>query len=166
MKSPFKFLDAFTLSDRDVFFGRDEEIKRMYSMLFKSPLVMVYGLSGTGKTSLIQCGLASRFDGPDWFPFFIRRENNINQSLHEALDFHLEDDEVKMSLIGKISFIYGEYLSPVHLIFDQLEELFILGTKEEQEEFIHSIRDLLDAGLGCKVILVMREEYLGHLYDF
>lgn len=166
MKSPFKFLDAFTLSDRDVFFGREEATKKLYSLVFKSPLVMVYGLSGTGKTSLIQCGLASRFDGPDWFPFFIRRGKNINRSLHEALDFYLEDDETSLSLIGKILFLYGEYLSPVYLIFDQLEELFILGSKEEQEEFIYSIRALIDAGLACRIILVMREEYLGHLYDF
>lgn len=166
MKSPFKFLDAFTLSDRDVFFGREEATKKLYSLVFKSPLVMVYGLSGTGKTSLIQCGLASRFDGPDWFPFFIRRGKNINRSLHEALDFYLEDDETSLSLIGKILFLYGEYLSPVYLIFDQLEELFILGSKEEQEEFIYSIRELIDAGLACRIILVMREEYLGHLYDF
>ncbi len=166
MKSPFKFLDAFTLSDRDVFFGRDKEINSLYSMVFKSPLLMVYGLSGTGKTSLIQCGLASRFDGPDWFPFFIRREKNINESLHEALDFHLEDEEIELNLVDKISLLYGEYLSPVYLIFDQLEELFILGTHKEQQEFIQSIRTLLNARLACRIILVMREEYLGHLYDF
>jgi hypothetical protein len=166
MNSPFKFLDSFTLSDREVFFGRDQEIGHLYSMVFKSPLVMVYGLSGTGKTSLIQCGLASRFDGPDWFPFYIRREKNINESLHEALDFHLEDEEIRLHLVDKIALLYGEYFSPVYLIFDQLEELFILGSKKEQEIFIQSIRELLDAGLACRIILAMREEYLGYLYDF
>ena len=63
MKSPFKFLDAFTLKDKDAFFGRDQEIDTLYSLVYKTPMVLVYGLSGTGKTSLIQCGLANRFDG-------------------------------------------------------------------------------------------------------
>ncbi len=86
MKSPFKFLDAYTRRDSKHFFGRDEEIEKLYKMVFETPLVLVYGLSGTGKTSLVQCGLASKFDGPDWFPFFIRRNNDINQSLHDEID--------------------------------------------------------------------------------
>ena len=81
MKSPFKFLDAFTLADKDVFFGREEEVKNLYELVYKTRLVLLYGLSGTGKTSVIQCGLAARFDGTDWYPFTIRRQDNINVSL-------------------------------------------------------------------------------------
>ena len=33
MKSPFKFLDAFTLKDKDAFFGRDQEIDTLYSLV-------------------------------------------------------------------------------------------------------------------------------------
>ncbi len=29
MKSPFKFLDSYTHEDRAVFFGRDQEFKRL-----------------------------------------------------------------------------------------------------------------------------------------
>ena len=62
MKSPFKFLDAFTLKDKDSFFGRDQEIDALYSIVFKTPMLLVYVLSGTVKTSLIHFGLANRFD--------------------------------------------------------------------------------------------------------
>ena len=166
MRSPFKFLDAFTLKDKDTFFGRDEATRKLYDMLFASPIVMIYGLSGTGKTSLIQCGLASKFDGPDWFPLYIRRDQDINSSLQEALNRHLEKHELAYDLVEKIRFLYGEYLSPVYLIFDQLEELFILGSEEEQKGFINNIKSILDAKLACRIILVMREEYLGYLYEF
>ena len=67
MKSPFKFLESYSIKDRDVFFGRDKEIDTLYSLVYKTPLTLLYGLSGTGKTSIIQCGLANRFEGPDWF---------------------------------------------------------------------------------------------------
>ena len=57
-KYPFKFLDSYNQKDKDIFFGRDEEIEALYEMVFQTPILLIYGASGTGKTSLIQCGLA------------------------------------------------------------------------------------------------------------
>lgn len=165
MRSPFKFLDAYTLADKDAFFGREQETDDLYRMVFKTPLLLIYGISGTGKTSLIQCGLASRFDGPDWFPIFIRRQNNINESLKQILKSVLGED-LQASLVENISYLYRFYLRPVYLIFDQFEELFILGNREEQLQFINDLQALVAAKLPCKVILTMREEYIGQLYDF
>ena len=79
MTSPFKFLDAYEQRDKPVFFGRDAEIEQLYRLVFETNLVLVYGQSGTGKTSLIQCGLANRFAETDWFQLFVRRTDNINQ---------------------------------------------------------------------------------------
>jgi hypothetical protein len=81
MKSPFKFLDPFTLADKDVFFGRDKETRQLYRQVQQTPFLIIYGLSGTGKTSLIQCGLAAEFDGPDWLPLWIRHQTNIKSVL-------------------------------------------------------------------------------------
>ncbi|MFN7118299.1 MAG: hypothetical protein ACK4TA_15975 [Saprospiraceae bacterium] len=168
MRSPFKFLDAYTLQDRHAFFGREAETEALYQMVFKTPLLLLYGISGTGKTSLIQCGLAGKFDGPDWFPIFIRRQHNINDALQQALNEVLveADTEVPTSLSDKVSYLYRYYLRPVYLIFDQFEELFILGNQAEQQLFINDLSQLLARKLPCKVILSMREEYIGQLYDF
>ena len=78
---PFKFLDAYTQEDKDIFFGRKDEITSLYEMVFQTDLILVYGASGTGKTSLIQCGLASKFQSHDWLEIYIRRGNNLNDSL-------------------------------------------------------------------------------------
>ena len=72
-KYPFKFLDSYNNTDTDIFFGRDEEIDALYQMTFQSDLLLVYGASGTGKTSLINAGLAGRFKAPDWLALTIRR---------------------------------------------------------------------------------------------
>lgn len=163
MISPFKFLDAYTLQDRAVFFGREKEEEQLYEMVFETPLLLIYGLSGTGKTSLIQCGLASRFDGPDWYPFFIRRNQDINASLQEALT-KAAKGKWRGELKTTIKWMFRYYLRPIYLIFDQFEELFIMGGVEEQELFTKNIAELIDAGIPCKIILVMREEYIGRLY--
>jgi hypothetical protein len=164
MKSPFKFLDPFTLSDREMFFGRDKEIKELYKLVFKTPLLLVYGLSGTGKTSLIQCGLASQFDGPDWLPLWIRRQANLNESLGIALKRLMPTAEGEIP--AQIAQLYQHYLRPVFLIFDQFEELFILGKPEERDQFVTTLKAILDDELPCTILLVMREEYLGQLYLF
>jgi hypothetical protein len=165
MRSPFKFLDAYTVQDRKVFFGRDKEKAELYSLVFKTNLLIVYGLSGTGKTSLIQCGLASMFDGPDWYPMLIRRDEDLNAAVVDSMRAVLGDD-TQEGLLENVSFLTRKTLRPVYLIFDQFEELFVLGAPEEQKKFMEELRRLLEAGLNAKVLLVMREEYIGQMYPF
>ena len=85
MRSPFKFLDSYTKEDKDIFFGRDREIEEMYQKVFESKMLLVYGVSGTGKTSLINCGLANKFEDSDWLPVNVRRGRNVVESLEREL---------------------------------------------------------------------------------
>jgi WD40 repeat protein len=173
MNSPFKFLDAYEKKDKDIFFGRDKDIELLYSTTFKTNLMLVYGQSGTGKTSLIQCGLANRFRETDWFDVYIRRLDNINDSLHRGIREKAETPiEDNIAATEAVQSLYLDFFKPIYLIFDQFEELFILGSKEEQQAFFKTIAQLLDAQNGngnkrvsCKIIFAMREEYIAWLYD-
>ena len=154
MKSPFKFLDSFTKEDKNIFFGRDQETEELYQKVFESKLLLVYGVSGTGKSSLIQCGLANKFQESDWLPISIRRGADINESLTNSIlkagDSPLEkgargiDDKSvkKPSLKKNLRNLYLDNFKPIYLIFDQFEELFIFGSKTEKEDFIKSIKNL------------------------
>ena len=165
MQSPFKFLDAFNPEDKGQFFGREQETEELFHMVSKAPLALLYGLSGTGKTSLIQCGLASRFKESDWLPIFIRRQENINQSLLRALQ-KFSAPPLPEPLPEAIWQLYQDHRKPIYLLFDQLEELFIMGSWEEQKKLEDSFQAILDAKLPCTILLVMREEYIGRLYSF
>jgi len=172
--SPFKFLDAYEKKDKEIFFGRETDIELLYETAFKTNLMLVYGQSGTGKTSLIQCGLANRFRESDWFDIYIRRRDNIVISLQKEIRGKaLTPIEENSSIQKGIQSLYLDFLKPVYLIFDQFEELFILGTREEQQEFFETIAHLLKAtgtgsqkAVSSKIIFVMREEYIARLYDF
>lgn len=167
IKSPFKFLDPYTREDRDIFFGREEEISLLHDLTFHTRLMLVYGPSGSGKTSLVQCGLASCFKNSDWFNIHIRRRNDINQSLWKELGVSAATPiEHSKGIVEAVDSIFLDYFKPIYLIFDQFEEIYILGSKEEREQFIAEIARLLEADLNCKIIFILREEYLGHLYDF
>lgn len=167
--SPFKFLDPYTKEDQKIFFGRDQEIEQLYNMVFEANLILVYGESGTGKTSLIRCGLASRFDISDWNDILIRRNNDINASLWQALRAAARTPIQEGAKISEaVESIFLDYFKPVFLIFDQFEEIFIqgMGRPDERREFIQNIAELIRADLKCKIIFVMREEYLAKLYEF
>ena len=165
--TPFKFLDSFTIDDREIFFGREKEVEELYYKIFDSNLLIVYGGSGTGKTSLIQCGLAGKFQEADWMPVIIRRGENINESARKSLLNLLHVPAIKSnSLAQHIKSVYLDYFKPVYLLFDQFEELFIFGSDEEIETFADDLCDSLKAGLSCKFIFVIRGEYLEHITRF
>ncbi len=184
-KYPLKFLDSYNRDDQGIFFGRNEEINALYEMVFQTSVIVVYGASGTGKTSLINCGLAGRFQPHDWLPLMIRRGNNINDSLEKAIKdaggnpaksqresnwFNDGEEETETVIISpvcrSIKAVYQKSFRPLYLIFDQFEELFILGSSGEQDIFIKTIQDILQSDQQVKLIFSIREEYLGYLFDF
>ncbi len=168
--SPFKFLDSYGQEDRAIFFGREEEINALYEMVMSSQLTLVYGASGTGKTSIIECGLSNRFSETDWFAIRIRKGDDITESSFQAIRDRTYPDKViadtEASLFNAVQALYIFYYIPIYLIFDQFEELFISGTQEEQEKFFLQLKKVLESGKPCKVILVMREEYIAYLYSY
>lgn len=171
-KNPFKFLDSFDKEDKDRFLGRNKEIAQLFNAVNASNLVLLYGGSGTGKTSLIMCGLANQFHDTDWLPVFIRRGSDLNASVQRELGRHVNgtntDEAVAPngSIDQLVRSVYLEHYRPVYLIFDQFEELYIMGSKKEQDTFHHSIASLLQGSLQCKIIIVLREEYIAYLSDF
>ncbi|MBL7792871.1 MAG: SUMF1/EgtB/PvdO family nonheme iron enzyme, partial [Saprospiraceae bacterium] len=156
-----------------------------YQMVFQTDLILVYGASGTGKTSLIQCGLASKFQTYEWLALSIRRGENLNESLEKALAAY-DDPETPSSddldwltdtgetpaqatespAARRLKNLYLRHFKPVFLIFDQFEELYILGTKAEQNQFVDTVREILRIEQPVKVLISIREEYLGYLYEF
>ncbi len=170
-KSPFKFLNAYEKEDKELFFGRDQETEDLYELSFNTRLILLYGASGTGKTSLVKCGLANKFSEARWQEIFIRKGDNINQSLRHKIretikSLGIEDYVPKESLLEDLVFLHRHLFKPIFLVFDQFEELFILGDQAEQQQFFQFIKDLLAEKVPVKVIFVMREEFIASLWDF
>lgn len=167
-RSPFKFLDSYNKNDKNIFFGRDEEIKALYELVQTSKLVLVYGASGTGKTSLVECGLSNKFSEADWFDVRIRRGNlplleASNQAINRKLN---EQANPSFDLCQSIEALYYHNFIPIYLIFDQFEELFIMGDEKERDDFFNALAHLVRVKVPCKILLIVREEYLAFFHDF
>lgn len=186
--SPFKLLRAYEKEDIPLFFGRERETRQLYNALLSSKFMLVYGASGTGKTSLIQCGLQGMYSPRDWLPILIRRRDNFLGSIREELEQRYQEcfadyraqqlewypDEpppepvVFDELRDLIRELFNLSYVPIYLILDQFEEIFTLGDRKEQDAFFETLGslDLFSEDLFCKILLVSREEYIAHFYRY
>jgi formylglycine-generating enzyme required for sulfatase activity len=164
---PWLGLASFTESDREFFAGRSEEIDELLRLVRRDTLTLLYGVSGLGKTSLVQAGLFPALRAEDCLPVPIR------------LDYLEGAAPLTAQVLGAISAAAGvarveapplrpdetlwEYFhregnhfwSPRNdlvtpfLAFDQFEELFTLGRETPEcaarsAAFIGELADLVE----------------------
>lgn len=79
-------LRSFETSESMLFFGRDEEIQDLYSLIKNEKVVTLFGKSGLGKSSLINAGLCQFLAGKNYYAIRIRF--GIDQSLSPLALFH------------------------------------------------------------------------------
>ena len=73
LNNPFPGLRSFTIDECHLFFGREGQVDEVLVKLIDNRFVTVMGASGTGKSSLVHCGLKPTLFGgfmtemgPDW----------------------------------------------------------------------------------------------------
>src|SRR5208282_6568687 len=60
---PYRGLEPFDESAAAFFFGREKETRLLAASLFASPLTLVYGASGVGKSSVLRAGVIPHLRG-------------------------------------------------------------------------------------------------------
>jgi len=75
--SPYRGLEPFDEEDAAFFFGRERETRLITASLFASPLTLLYGASGVGKSSVLRAGVVRRLRArsdlvPVVFPQIVR----------------------------------------------------------------------------------------------
>lgn len=120
-RSPFKFLDPYGPEDATLFFGRAFETAELYARLYRGPVTVVYGESGTGKTSLIQCGLRNRVPAEDMLFVSVRTALDPETTLSDELQ-KLAPAEGPEGLDALVRRVIRESYKSLLLVFDQFEE--------------------------------------------
>jgi WD40 repeat protein len=164
IRIPFKFLDSYRREDESIFFGRDNETEEIFRKLYSGKLLLVYGKSGTGKSSIINCGLISKIPQEDIFTINIRCGKNAYINFISEIKKYSRIRNDNPSEI--LEDIFYSYSKPVALIFDQFEEVFILSDEKERKQLAAELNKILRSRLKINVILVIREEYFASLTEF
>lgn len=69
---PWPGLVAFHEADAAFFHGRDSDIGNLYWMVMRERLTVLFGMSGLGKTSLLQAGIFPKLRDENLLPIRIR----------------------------------------------------------------------------------------------
>ncbi|MBI5488599.1 MAG: hypothetical protein HY905_14795 [Deltaproteobacteria bacterium] len=166
-REPFKFLDPYEPGDADIFFGRGYETAELFARFHRSRLLVIYGESGSGKTSLVQCGLRSRIPPEDALFLTVRSSQDPLGELRAALQAQsgLPAADVPaetVRLLGEAVLRKGKTLA---LVFDQFEELYLFQPPAVRERLARELSAWLAADIDIRIVLVIREEYLARLTE-
>lgn len=161
----------FAETQSHIFFGRNNDIERLYKLVYRNPLVVLYGKSGLGKSSIINAGLIPTIKKDKTHTAIVIRfkawtENSDDSPLSTTKAFlqsnnektflskWIEDDESLWLLTKNRQLNDG--VRPL-LIFDQFEELF--GYPESEiNAFMVELAELLHTDIPLRFI--RRLEYL------
>jgi WD40 repeat protein/Flp pilus assembly protein TadD len=166
-RAPFKFLDPYGPEDGDIFYGREFETAELYAKFYKNRLVVVYGESGTGKTSLIQCGLRNEIPQEDALFLNVRSAIDPLESLRNELlkQIRAAVDIRSTNVRELLKEVIDRKSKTLVLVFDQFEEFFLFQPKSIRQAFIKELAGWINQDLNVRIIIGIREEYLAHLTE-
>ena len=174
--SSFLGLQSYTEEQANLFFGRDKEINLLTTLIRTNTLTIVFGKSGTGKTSLLNAGVFPKLRIDNSLPFRIRLDfrddspdliTQIKNVLRSEIDRY--GIKVESYPSGETLWEYfhrepiWKTVTPI-LVFDQFEEMFTLGKKstrfgdKEIEIFWEELSDLVENSIPKKLVA----EFLNH----
>ncbi|HEX8433543.1 serine protease [Archangium sp.] len=123
---PFRYLNFYTREDARLFFGRCREIETLCRMVTEPdrlPLILLYGQSGVGKSSLLQAGLFPRLEA-DWDVRYRRRSQELGLLGGLAAELgcgSLEPQAIEEAWRAREN---SQGVKPLLILLDQVEEIF------------------------------------------
>ncbi len=173
--NPYKSLLDYELKDAPFFYGRSQTIQDMMTRLEQDRLTILHSDSGSGKTSLLQAGLASRLLASGHLPLYLRPYNQAPQQTikkafltdYQTLDELARFRDENMSLKGFLERVTA-YLGNrrLYIFLDQFEEFFTEINPEAQRDFAAQLRECVQSELQVWWILSLRKEYFSDLHLF
>ena len=164
-QNPWPGLEAFKEEDHRFFHGREHEIEELHRLVQRERLTVLFGVSGLGKTSLLQAGLFPALRNESMLPVRIRL--NYSPGMPE-LSTQIEETIIRMAAADHIEAprFEGTLWESFHrqdadfwnqrnrvvtplLVFDQFEEVFTRGREtperaSDAEAFLTELADLIE----------------------
>ncbi|CAN5548774.1 hypothetical protein BH23BAC1_BH23BAC1_11790 [soil metagenome] len=150
LMNPFPGLRPFGIEESHLFFGREGQSDEVLARLGKNRFVSVMGASGSGKSSLMYCGLISTLyggfmtnSGSKWKVIVSRPGNSPIENLAESLllnseEFESVDEDTQfitrnittsilrsssLGLMDALKFNFKNYDGNIFILIDQFEEI-------------------------------------------
>ncbi len=178
--NPWPGLEAFREADAAFFFGREHARDELARLVAQQRLVVLYGRSGLGKTSLLRAGVFPKLRAAQFLPIYIRalfrsadataREPDLRMQVKAAIERAAVEARVEHPPLDPSATLW-EWFSrtdaqfwnershrvlPV-LVFDQFEEAFTHGVSSDgrmatTEQFLGELVDLVRGSVPASVV--------------
>ena len=169
--NPFPGLRPFTVDECHLFFGRENQVDEILVKLSQNRFVCVMGYSGSGKSSLMYCGLVPvlyggfvTHSGPNWHIIVTRPGTSPIQNLAESIVDYLiahnriavDDRQIHKSIIHSVlrtgpnglvevaQYLQEYNLENVFFMVDQFEELFRLHEGVQDDEVFNESQEYVN----------------------
>jgi WD40 repeat protein len=187
-RPPYPGLLAFQEEDAALYFGRDDDIRRLIERLNArraqggTKLIALLGASGSGKSSLLRAGVIPRLKraGRNWVVLppmrpQVRPVDELARSLAVAcgvdmnwrkLREDLNGDNLALTLsdiANDLRIKAGANEAQILLPIDQGEELFGAADPDQAQRFFEILNVALSSDLPFIAVMALRSDYLGLL---
>ncbi len=186
--NPYRGLKSYEEEHSQLFFGRDELVKQLYNRVGQpeNPLTVVLGVSGSGKSSLVKAGLIPylRANHPEEWDIIptLRPGESPFAALAEAIVGNSETSRSKIDAIKSLSEELKQaprqFIAVIAnwrqipgnarllLVIDQFEELITISKKQEREQFLNFLAQVLEANFQkLHIILTLRSDFEPRFLD-
>jgi WD40 repeat protein len=168
---PFLFLKPYERKHAGIFFGASYCIRELYLRISNTklaPIILFYGQSGIGKSSLLDAGLLPRLEKYHTVNYASRKwKTGLLGVLSGILNDHLKEQQPgkEQSLAEKWHAIEKAMGKPLVIILDQVEEIYTKPNKkklEEMDELLKAVKTIFNNPASYpqgKLILSYRKEF-------
>jgi hypothetical protein len=168
MKNRYPGTQPFTAEQKDLFYGRKQETDDMMKLIRFQQMVVLYGKSGLGKSSLLNASIKPKVEASNIAEVFAVRFNAwtegadtpLSKTASALLTFGRFETFRRLNALEPIADGTLWYAAKVRqlatkkqrflLVFDQFEELFTYPDAVIQE-FKESLTELMRAGLPKRI---------------
>lgn len=164
---PWPGLASFREQDEHYFKGRRHDMEKLRTLVDRERLTVLFGVSGLGKSSLLQAGLFPRLRQENTFPVYIRLDFadtaiSLSEQVFSAIARQAQDNAIEAPAHTEQETLWAYFhrkdaefwdarnrmVIPL-LCFDQFEEIFTLGREnpqrsQEVKQFIGDLADLVE----------------------
>jgi len=167
--TPYRHLQWFREEDAELFFGRGRETRALYELVTSpssAPIVLFYGQSGVGKSSMLAAGLLPR-QAASHGVRYTRRQRDLGLVGTMAAALGAEGPDVSVAAAWHA--VESAAGRPLVIILDQVEEVYTRPRTDDPDELERFLRVLSEIFAERprrprgKLVLAFRKEWLADL---
>jgi WD40 repeat protein len=166
--TPYRYLDWYRREDAELFFGRGQDIRELYTRITaadSSPIILFYGQSGVGKSSLLAAGLLPRLEQSHTVVYLRRDHAKGLLGTLTSSPSPLCAAEQRLGWLG----VEAQAGRPLLVVLDQIEEFRTRPNPDlprEMEQLLEALHEVFGDPAQRpegKLLLSFRKEWLAEI---